>query len=116
MSGIQKCGNHVLTKVIFGLEVLLIGHQELFEDAPAEDIDAHGGVVALGVGGLLLEFVDGAVLAGIHDTEAAGLCQWDRAHGDGAVGLHLLVVAQHGGIVHFIDVVAGEDHHILRVI
>ena len=37
--------------------------------------------------------LDGAVLAGIHDAEAAGLCQWDRAHGDGSRHRPLVVVA-----------------------
>ena len=113
---VQNGGDDVLAEVVLGTRVLLVLDEELFQHAPLEDVDAHGCVRALRMLRLLLEFVDGAVLAGIHDTEAAGLCQWDRAHGDGAVGLHLLVVAQHGGIVHFIDVVAGEDDDIVRII
>lgn len=112
---VQNGGDDVLAEVVLGTRVLLVLDEELFQHAPLEDVDAHGCVRALRMLRLLLEFVDGAVLAGVHDTEAAGLCQWDRAHGDGAVGLHLLVVAQHGGIVHFIDVVAGEDDDIVRM-
>ena len=36
--------------------------------------------------------------------------------GDGAVGAVLLVEAQHLGVVHLVDVVAGEDQHVVRVV
>ena len=113
---VQNGGDDVLAEVVLGTRVLLVLDEELFQHAPLEDVDAHGCVRALRMLRLLLEFVDGAVLPGVHDAEAAGLGQRDRAHGDGAVGLHLLVVAQHGGIVHLIDVVAGEDDDIVRII
>ena len=66
--------------------------------------------------GLLLEFEDGAVFVGVHDAEAAGLFHGDGADGDGAVGLGFLVKAEHLGVIHLIDVVAGEDQHLIGVV
>ena len=70
----------------------------------------------LGFGGLLFEFIDAAVLIGIHDTEAARLLDRHIDNGDGGGSVHLLVVVEHGAIVHLIDVVAGEDEHIVGII
>ena len=66
--------------------------------------------------GLLFKLEDGAVFPGVHDAEAAGLFHGDGADGDGAVGLVFLVEAEHFGVVHLIDVVAGEDQHLVGVI
>ena len=44
------------------------------------------------------------------------MCIRDSADGDGTVGVALLVEAEHSGVVHFIDMVAGEDQHVVRVI
>ncbi len=67
------------------------------------------------MGGLLLELIDGVVGVGVQDAEPGGLRQGDVPHGDGAGGVVLFVVCDHGGVVHLIDVVAGEDHHVVRV-
>ena len=66
--------------------------------------------------GLLLEFIDGVVLVGVHNAEAGSLLHGNGADGDGAVGLHFLMVAQHLGVVHLVDVVAGENQHIVGII
>ena len=59
---------------------------------PAEHINAHGRQVALGLLGLLLKLIDGAVLIGVEDAEPGSLLHGDLHHGDGAVCTHLLVV------------------------
>lgn len=51
-----------------------------------------------------------------HDAEAAGLGPGDLHHGNGAGGPGILVMLEHPGIVHLIDVVAGQHRHILRVV
>ena len=116
MAGVQEIGNDVLAEVVFRLGIGLVGLQEGLEHAPLEDVDAHGGLVALGMLGLFLELEDGAVLVGVHDAEAAGLLHGNRADGDGAVGLALLVEAEHLGVIHLIDMVAREDQHLIGVI
>ena len=61
---------------------------------------------------LLFKLIDRPVRAGVHDTEAGRLCHRHIAHGDGAVGLVLLVEAEHPRVVHLVDMVAGENQKI----
>jgi len=68
------------------------------------------------MGGLLLKLVDGVVFIHVHDAEAGGLLHGDLQHRDGGGGLLGLVVGQHLGIVHLIDMVAGQDQHIIRIV
>ena len=114
MAGSQKVGDDVLAEVVGGIGVLLVGNQELPQHLPGEYIDAHGGIGGLGNLGLFLELVDRAVGVGVHDAEAAGLLQGDVPHGDGAAGAGLLMEGYHGGVVHLVDVVAAQHHHVLR--
>ena len=65
---------------------------------------------------LFLKLVDAAVRVGVHDAEAGCLLQGDVANGDGAVRAALLMIAEHLGIVHLVDVVAGKDQHVFRTI
>ena len=65
---------------------------------------------------LFLEFGDPEVLVGVHDAEAAGLLKGNLQDGDGAVRAGFLVGLQHLLIVHLVDVVAGEDQHVVRVV
>ena len=116
MARVQNGGNDVLAKVILGIGVLLVLRQEFLEDAPFEDVDAHRGVVGLRLFGLLLELIDRAVGVRVHNAEAGGLLNGNLPHGDGHVGVALLVEANHPGIVHPVDMVAGEDQHVVRII
>ena len=68
------------------------------------------------MGGLFLELRNGIPVIYIHNAEAACLLPGDLHNGDGTVGPGLLMAAEHPGVVHFIDMVAGEDGHIVRVI
>src|SRR5699024_8778390 len=70
----------------------------------------------LGALGLLFKLIDGAVVVGIHNAEAAGLLHGDGSDGDGAVGLALLMEAEHLSIIHLIDVVAVEVQNLVGVI
>ena len=67
------------------------------------------------MGGLLLELGDLVVLIRVEDAEARRLLPRDLAHGDGQVRAVLDVGAQHGVVIHLVDVVAGEHEHVLRV-
>ena len=112
----EHVGDDVLAKVLGGVGVVLISDQILPQLLPIEYVDAHGGQVALGLLGLLLKLVDKAVLPQVHDAETSGLLHEDLKHGDGAGGALLGVLPQHVGIVHLINVVAGEDQYVFRVI
>ena len=66
--------------------------------------------------GLFLKLGHVAVLAEVHDAEAGGLLQRDLQHGDGAGRVVSQMLAQHVGIVHLVDVVTGENQHVVGVV
>ena len=68
------------------------------------------------MGGLFLKLADLVVVVHVHDAEPAGFIHGHLQHGDGNVCPSLLVVLQHFGIIHLINVVAGEDEDVLGVI
>ena len=115
VTGGQETGDDVLAKVVGGIGVFLVGDQGVPQHLPVEAVNAHGSVGGLGLGGLFLEFVNGVVGVGIQDTEAGSLRQRDISHGDGAGSLMLFVVGNHIGVVHLVDVVAGENDHVVGV-
>ena len=115
VTGGQETGDDVLAKVVGGIGVFLVGDQSVPQHLPVEAVNAHGSVGGLGLGGLFLELVDGIVGVGVQNTETGSLRQGDASHGDGAGSLVLFMVGHHVGVVHLIDVVAGENHHIVGV-
>ena len=59
---VQHGGYDVLAEVMAGVRIFHVGRQHLAEQLPVEDVDAHGSQIALGLGRLLLEFHDAALL------------------------------------------------------
>ena len=112
----QHIGDDVFAEVVGRALGVLVLLEIVFELIPTENVDAHGGQIALGLFGLLLELVDAAVLPAVHDAEAGGLLHGYLQHGDGAVGPGLLMLGYHLGIVHFIDMVAREHEDVLGII
>ena len=109
-------GNDVVTEVVGGVRVFFIGDEIGTQFLPGEDVNAHGGLVAARVGRLLLELGDGAVLVHKHEAETGGLFPLDFAHGDGAGRFLLFVEGQHVGVVHLVDVVAGQHDDVFGVV
>ena len=114
--GRQHLGDDILAKVIFGTRIRLILREVAPQRFPGEHIDAHGCQIALGLAGFFGKLGDHILPIHRHDAEAAGLLPGDLHNGNGAGGVRFLVTAEHFGIIHLIDVVTGEDHHILRLI
>ena len=97
---------------------------ELFEKiARVEDVNAHAGQRHVGaawhggrVGRLFHELGDEAVVAHRHHAKRTGL---GARHGDaahGAVTPFGHVVGQHERVVHFVDVVTGQHHHVVGAV
>mgnify|MGYP002513003504 CR=1 FL=1 len=57
----------------------------------------------------------GLLNIGVEDTKAGGFLQRHVPHGDGAGSVVRFVISHHSGVVHLVDVVTGEDHHIVGV-
>ena len=109
-------GDDVLSEILAGIGILLVGDQVGTELLPVENVNAHGSQITLGVLGLLFELADIPVLTQVHNAEAGGLLHGNLQNRDGAGGVFLNVLTQHGGIVHFVDVVTGENQHVVGVV
>ena len=98
------------------LRILHVTDQQLAQILPVENIDSHGSKIALRVLRLLFKLYDIACLIRIHDPEAARFLDRHRTDRDRRVRSLINVRLQHLVIVHLIDVVAGQDQKIFRII
>src|SRR5580658_8391837 len=109
--------NDVFAEIMFGVGVFRVGDQDGNEQLRIEKIDAHGGVHfvgmdarTLGVGGFFLEADDAPVLVGFEHAETSGgFLGRDFEGGDGDVCAGFDMLLEHFLIIHFVDVIAGED-------
>ena len=90
--------------------------QRVDEELGAEDVDAHGREVRIGLLGLLGELDDLVVVVRGQDAEAGGLLPGHGHDGDREVGVVLLVSVEHLAIIHAVELVAREDEHVLGVL
>ncbi len=109
-------GSTFLPKSFGGFLIRFVRLQIPAQLFPVEDIDTHGSQVAFGNLGLLVKLVDGIVWVGVENAEAGSLLHRDFQHRDGAVGVVFLMLGDHLRIVHFIDVVAGQDQHVIGIV
>ncbi len=65
---------------------------------------------------LFLKFIDIVVFIYVHDAEPGGLFRGDLQNGDGTVRPGGLVLGQHLGVVHAVDMVARENEDILGIV
>src|SRR5277367_6422882 len=107
----------VLAEIVIGFGIFGVGDQGGNEQLGIEKIDAHGGVHfvrmnarALGFGGLFLEADDAPVFIGFDDAETAGsFLRRDFEGSDSDVRTGFDMLLEHLLIIHFVDMVAGED-------
>ena len=59
---------------------------------------------------------DSVGLIGIHDTEGGSNLHRNGAYSNGNIGLAVNVELQHLVVIHLVDVVTGENEHILRIV
>src|SRR5699024_12420360 len=80
--------------------------ERFFQYRPTEDINPHGCQIALWLFWFFLEIVDASLLIRDHDSESAGLLDWNRHCSDGHVRIVLLVEIQHHFIIHYVNMVS----------
>ena len=95
----------------------------LHEHLGVEDVDAHGGEGEIRRAGnrarrrgLLLEAGDALLLVDGDDAEARAVADRHFDRGEGDRGVPLLVEAEHAGVVHLVDVIAGQDDDVPRAL
>ena len=109
----------VFAKVMAGLGVFRVGKKDRNHQLRIENINAHRGIAVarvvrelFGRSGLFLKADDAPVLVHFEDAELARRLRdrnLNRGHGD--VGGRIGVLLKHLGVVHLVDVIAGEDEH-----
>ena len=107
MGGIARVG---ILDQLFDQEVLV------------EDVNTHGTQRRIRIFGCrwrLCRFFhktfDSAGLVHVHHAKGTGLLQWHLDTADGDIRGLFHVISEHGTVVHLVDVVTGENQHILRV-
>lgn len=86
-----------------------------------EDINPHRGEAIVRIvwhrgrfRGLFDESGDGIGFGDMHDAKTGGLTAWHFETADGDIGAGVNMLLQHELIIHFLDMVARENGHILR--
>ena len=74
------------------------------------------GRAQLGLLRLFLKADDAAGAIDLHHAEMPGLGRIDQDGGKGDVGARVAVLPQHQVVIHFVDVVAGQDEHVLGLL
>ena len=106
----------VLAEVLVAFGIGVVGEQRRAQHRPGENVNAHGGEIALRLLRLFGKARDAHVLIDGHDAEAAGLLPRHGLDRNGEIRAHELVEVEHQVIVHLVEMVAGEDDDILGVV
>ena len=116
----DEARDDVLAEVVARLRVVGVAQQHLVQERRVEHVDAHAGERAAGPAGhrrrlrrLLLEAHDPAPVVDRDDAQRTRVGERDVDAGDGHLRLRLDVVLEHPAVVHLVDVVAGQDQHVL---
>ena len=119
----HQMGDDVLAEVVAGLGLVGVARKLLVQEPGVEHVDAHAGERAPGLAGngrragrLFQEAAHAHVLVHAHHAEAARFLYRHVDAADRHVGLLGDVVGEHVPVVHLVDVVAGQDQDVLRVV
>src|SRR5216683_7540161 len=115
---------NVLAKVVAGLGILGVREEDRNQQVRIEDVDAHRSIAMsramrrlLRDCGLLLKADDAPILVGFNHTELLGSLGGGYFDGcDGDVGAGVAVLLEHAAVIHFVDVIAGEDKDEFRAL
>src|SRR6266481_6449877 len=110
---------NVLAKIVVGLGILGVGEQDGNHKLRVEDVNAHGGVAVAGMmrglfwlRGFFLEADDAPILINFDHAELLGSLLHGNLDGaDSHIGAGIHMPLKHLGVIHLIDMVAGEDEY-----
>src|SRR5438105_11030196 len=109
----------VFAEIVMRLGILGIGKKDGDHQLRVENVDAHGGVAMSGVvrrlfrrGGLFLEADDAPIFIDFDHAELlGGLFHRNLDNADGHIGAGVYMLLEHLGVIHLIDVIAGENEN-----
>ena len=115
--------NDVFAEVVAGVFIVIIFRQQLIKIIGIKDIDTHAGQRFAGIarhggryGRLFDKLNDLVALINRHHAESGCLFDGHRHTGHGAACPFFDVIDKHARVVLLIDMIAGEDHHVLRLV
>ena len=120
---LHDVGDQVIAEIMAGLGVLGILDQQGTQEIPVEDINAHRRQRVIRIAGdcgrvfrLFQEGQDAPGLVHIHDTKGGGFHARHGQAADGHIRAGIDMLAQHDLVIHLVDMVACQDHHIFDAI
>ena len=120
---LHDVGDQVIAEIMAGLGVLGILDQQGAQEIPVEDINAHRRQRMIRIGGdcgrvfrLFQEGQDAPGLVHIHDAKGGGFHARHGQAADGHIRAGIDMLAQHDLVIHLVDMVARQDHHIFDAI
>lgn len=113
-----------MAEVVLGVRILGVSDQLRQKDVGVEEIDAHGSIDHFGIEGrsqagflgLFDKAGDLTVTCHLDHAEGRDLAGTDGEGSDGDLGPAVDVLLEHEGVIHLVDVIAGEDEDVLRLL
>ena len=113
-------GKNVFSEVVGGFRIFGIGEKNGDEQLGVENVYAHGRVAVTWFVGrsfrvmrFFFEADDAPIFIGFDDAKlASGLGGRNLDGSDGDVGAGLYMLLEHFGVIHFVDVIAGENENV----
>ena len=99
-----------------GIRILHISNQHLTEKFPIKYVNSHRSQITLRFFRFLLEFYNLSFFVCVHDTETASFFHRDLDNCNCRIGIVCLVLLQHLRIIHLINVIAGKNKYIFRIV
>ncbi|PAV92443.1 hypothetical protein WR25_20465 [Diploscapter pachys] len=120
---LDEVRNDVLAEIARGARRVGVAAQLFDQELRAEDVDAEAGERDVGLArdrrriGRLFDEVDDPVgLIDVHHAERDRLHPRNLHAGNRDVGATVAMLLEHHFVIHLVDVIAGQDHHIFDVI
>ena len=95
---------------------VLFLNQRVPQDRPTKYVNPHRGKITSRIRRFFLKFCNLILFICNYDSEPAGLLHRNRHGSDGYIRLILLVKIQHLLIIHLVNMIAGKNQNIIRII
>ena len=120
---LDDVGDQVIAEIMAGIGVFGILDQQGAQEIPVEDIDAHRSQGMIRIAGdrgrvfrLFQKGQDAPGLVDIHHAKGGGFHARHGQAADGHIRAGIDMLAQHDLVIHLVDVIARQDHHIFDAV
>ena len=120
--GLDHVRNDVLAEIVIALRMRGVLAKQFVHQAGSENVNPHRGQTVLRIvrhrrrlARLLQKALDAVLVVDLHDAEVGAFAQRRGDAADGQIGLVVQVCLDHVAIVHFVNMVAGQDENVFRI-